>query len=116
MSGETDGQKQAADISGQTLRAILECARGINPNDKSENAKAARQVAGWGDFDGIRFLGRIGVEPPKNGYSAKNTLHEIITPDRKDWHPVEQVKRADRPAQQSAASEPTPAIRPDWAK
>ena len=117
VSGETDGQKQAAEISNQMLRAILECARGIRPDDLSENARVARQVAGWGDFDGIRFLGRIGVEPAKNGYSAKNTLHEIITPDRKDWHPVEQVKRADRPAQQSAASEPTPAIeRPDWAK
>src|SRR6516225_6420227 len=41
VSGETDGQKQAADISSQTLRAILECARGIKPDDMSENAKVA---------------------------------------------------------------------------
>ena len=116
VSGETDGQKQAVDISRRTLRAILESARGIKPDDLSESAKAARQVAGWGDFDGIRFIGRIGVELAKGQYPAKNILVEVITPERKNWHPVEQVvKSAERPTQR-AASEPTPAIRPDWAK
>ena len=116
LEGESDGHKDARDISRRTLRAILESARGIKPDDKSDAAVKAR-MADYADFDGIRFIVRIGVEPATDRHAAKNTLHEIITPDRKDWHPVEQVKRADRPAQQSAASEPTPAIeRPDWAK
>jgi hypothetical protein len=115
LEGETDGQKQAIDISRRTLRAILESARGIKPDDTSDAAKKAR-MADYADFDGIRFIGRIGVEPAKNGYAAKNTLLEVITPERKNWHPVEQVKRDDRPTQ-SAASESAPAIaRPEWAK
>jgi hypothetical protein len=107
LEGETDGHKGARDISWRTLRAILESARGIRPDDQSDDAKKAR-VAAFADFDGVRFIGRIGVEAAKNGYAAKNTLLEVITPDRKNWHPVEQVKRADR-------SGPAPG-RPDWAK
>jgi hypothetical protein len=117
VSGETDGQKQAADISGQTLRAILESARGIRPDDMSENAKQARQVAGWADFNGIRFMGRIGVEPAKGQYPAKNILLEVITPERKEWHLVEQVvKSAERPTQLAAPEPAQPVARPNWAK
>jgi hypothetical protein len=116
LEGQTDGHKDARDISMRTLRAILESARGVKPDDKSDEAKKAR-MAEYADFDGLRFVGRVGIEPAKNGYVAKNTLHEVITPDRKGWHPVEQVKRADRPALQSAQSETVPVIaRPDWAK
>jgi hypothetical protein len=116
LEGETEGHKDARDISRRTLRAILESARGVKPDDESDAAKKAR-MADYADFDGIRFVGRIGVEPAKNGYAAKNTLLEVITPDRKNWHQVEQVKRTDRPAQQSSVSEPAqPIARPDWAK
>jgi hypothetical protein len=117
LEGESDGHKEAGDISRRALRTILESARGIKPNDQTDDAKKARQVKDWGDFDGIRFIGRIGVEAAKDGYPAKNILHEVITPDRKNWHSVEQVKRADRPVQQPAVSEPAQAIvRPQWAK
>jgi hypothetical protein len=115
LEGETEGHKDAREISLRTLRAILESARGIKPDDESDAAKKAR-MADFADFDGIRFIGRIDVEPAKNGYAAKNILREVITPDRKNWHRVEQVQRADRSAQ-SAASEPAQAIpKPEWAK
>jgi hypothetical protein len=116
VSGETDGQKEAADISSGTFRAILECARGIKPDDMSENAKVARQVAGWADFDGIRFIGLIGVEPAKGQYPAKNILLEVITPERKNWKPVEQA--APNGASRHGAP-PAPVageiVRPKWA-
>ena len=69
------------------LRAILESARGIKPTDVSEAAKKAR-VAEYADFDGIRFMAKIGVEPARGDYKAKNILGEVITPDRKEWHPI----------------------------
>ena len=80
-SGTTDGHATAADITNRKLRAILESARGIKPADVSEAAKAKR-VAEWSDFDGIRFVAKIGVEPEQNGYKAKNVLAEIVTPER----------------------------------
>jgi hypothetical protein len=106
-------------ISRSRLRAILESARGIRPDDKSDAAKQARQVSSYGDFDGVRFIARIGVEPPQNGYKAKNKLDEVITPDRKDWHSIQQVAR-----QANSSAAPSPATptelakigRPEWAK
>jgi hypothetical protein len=116
LEGETDGHKDAGDISRRALRAILESARGIKPDDKSDAAVAARKIAGWGDLDGARFLGRVGVQPAQGKYGPKNVLLEVITPDRENWHPVEQVKRTERPAQ-PGVSEPAQVIaRPSWAR
>jgi hypothetical protein len=119
MDGQSDGHKQAADISRLMLRAILESARGVKPDDTSEAAKAARNVSGWGDLDGIHFIGRIGVRPAQGHYAAKNTLLEVITPDRKHWRPIEQVSAQGSSAdiRSAAASPPTAeVVRPSWAR
>jgi hypothetical protein len=113
VSGTTDGHKQAADITHRKLRAIIECARGIKPADVSEAAKKAR-VAEYADFDGIRFLAQIGVEPAKGDYRAKNFLAQIITPERKEWQPVEQTAK---PAPAPAGEKPSNVIvKPNWAQ
>ncbi len=107
VSGTTDGHAQAADITHRKLRAILESARGIKPADVSEAAKKAR-VAEYADFDGIRFLAQIGAEPAKGDYRAKNFLAQVVTPDRKEWHPIEQVQPAAAPASNVI-------VKPAWA-
>jgi hypothetical protein len=118
ISGTTPGHAQAAEISGKKLRAILETARGVKPDDESDAAQQARLVAGYGDFDGLRFVARIGIEPPQNGYRAKNTLDQIITPDRTDWHPVQQVAKAGSTSTGPTAgkAEPAKVAKPSWAK
>jgi hypothetical protein len=85
LRGTTPGHAEAGEISRNTLRAILESARGIRPDDKSEAALNARKPSGWGDFDQLRFIARVGVRPPRDGYQAKNTILEVITPDRQAW-------------------------------
>ena len=99
ISGTTDGHAKAAEISRGKLRAILESARGIKPNDTSKEAREAR-TAEFGDFDGLCFIARIGIEKgrPRNdgtgeSYPDRNTIASVITPDRKDWHTVEQAPR-----------------------
>jgi hypothetical protein len=93
VSGTTEGHSQAAEISRSRLRGILESARSVRPDDNSEAAKQARQVRSYGEFDGLRFIGRIGVEPARDNYPAKNTLLAAVTPDQQDWHQVEQVAK-----------------------
>jgi len=121
LSGVTDGHAQAADITKSRLRAILESARGVKPTDVSEAAKKARQ-AEYSDFDGIRFIARIGVEPAKDGYKAKNVLASVVTPDQKEWHAVEQIDQATCDAQRTpraAAETPSADLvikKPEWAK
>jgi hypothetical protein len=112
MTGATDGHAQAAGITKSRLRAILESARGIKPQDVSEAAKKAR-VAELRDFDGIRFIARIGVEPAKGGYRAKNILLSVITPDQKEWHPIEQVEQ---PLMHAVPANAKAIIKPAWAQ
>ncbi len=119
ISGTTPGHAEAAEISRKTFAAMLESARGIKPDDKSDAAQKMRTVSGWQDFDGLRFMVRIGVQPPQNGYDAKNTIREIITPERQAWKKPEQSPRSATPAQSApggASPAPANAIkRPEWA-
>ena len=69
----------------------------------------------------MTFVARIGVEKggPRNdgsgeNYLDKNILAAVVTPDKKDWHPVEQRP----PSGGSGAPTPpstTPIARPGWA-
>jgi hypothetical protein len=114
VSGTTDGHQQAADITHSRLRAILESARNIKPTDVSEAAKKAR-LASYIDFDGLRFIGKIGIEQGTGGYKDKNVLLEVITPDKKDWHAIQQVPKQHE-MNVSAGTEVTPIKKPEWAK
>ena len=109
--------EQAIDISRKTLKAMLESATGVRPNDESDAARRARTPKGWSDFDQLRFMVRVGIEPPRNGYEAKNSIREVITPEKQAWKKPEQIDRtttATAPAQPAAA--PASAIaRPQWA-
>lgn len=97
VEGQTEGQQKAAAISASRLRGILESARGIRPDDESETAKEGRRIKSWGDFDGIRFIAKIGVEIGTGEYKGKdkNRLDFAVTPDRKDWRKVEQAAKQD---------------------
>ncbi|HKF09926.1 MAG TPA: hypothetical protein VKB89_14605, partial [Xanthobacteraceae bacterium] len=88
IAGITPGHAEAANISAGKLRAILESARGIKPDDKSDTAKQA-------------------VEPPQNGYKAKNRLDHVVTPDEKAWKQVTQ-----EPAATPSAAPAKPAFIP----
>src|SRR5262249_52601671 len=111
----------AVEISRKMLKAMLESARGIRPGDESDTAKVARHPESWADFDQLRFVVRVGVEPAKDGYAARNTIREIITPERQAWKKPEQIDRAllGTPATGTAAAQPAAApantiARPQW--
>jgi hypothetical protein len=116
VDGTNQGHAEAAKISESKLRAILESARGIKPGDKSDAAKEARRIKSYGDLNGLTFVARIGVEPPQNGYKAKNRLDHVVTPDEKAWKPVTQEPAAaPSAAPAKPASTPAKINRPDWA-
>jgi hypothetical protein len=118
VSGTTEGHAKAGDITRRVLRAAIESARGIKPDDNSETAKQARRLESWSDLDGIRFIGEIGIEPAKGQYAPKNILREVITPERKNWQRVDQIAKP-RNAEGARPAAPTsaPAIeRPTWAR
>jgi hypothetical protein len=114
LAGTTDGHATAIDISVRKLKAIVESARGIKPTDVSEAAKKAR-AGEYHELDGIRFIVRVGVEPAKDNYRAKNTIDFVITPDMKEWHPVEQVAKPAKPTSGSSGGGNV-IVKPPWAQ
>src|SRR5215813_10874326 len=126
LAGTTDGHAKSADINRSTLKAILDSALGLKPDDLSPQARAARTVS-LKQFEGMSFIGRIGIEKgrPKNDGSGekwpdKNILAVVITPDMKEWHPVEQPPPFDgRNSGGAAPAAPSgsapPIARPVWA-
>jgi hypothetical protein len=123
ITGTTDGHKKMAVDSLGVLKAILDSALGLKPKDVSAEARAARTV-GVKKFEGMNFMAKIGVEaggPKKDGSgnADKNILAGIITPDKTDWHPVEQPPPfnggGDSAAPTSSAAA-APVERPGWAR
>lgn len=120
VDGQTEGQQKAVAISHSRLRAILESAKGVDPSDESAEAIKARQVAGYQDFDGIRFVAVVGVEKGKDGYKDKNTLKAVVTPDRQSWAKLEQAPPQHRAAHAPGSGSAAPVNRatgskPSWA-
>ena len=113
FGGKTDesGNSIAGKISRATLRAILESARGIIPSDFSENAKRGRMVAGPGDFNGMEFVCKVGIQKGQNGYSDKNQISVVITPDKKEYSEI----KAGNFEQTAAIPTPASASAPSWA-
>jgi hypothetical protein len=129
IEGTTQGQKDMADHYEDVRRRILESARNIKKGDTSPQARAAYQ-ADLKDFDGLTFPVKIGVEKgkPRNdgsgeNYDDKNIIAAVITPDKKEYRPVEQSPPFNGGGSSGAAAPPSsappsaapPIERPKWA-
>ena len=124
LEGTTNGHAKAADISRGTLRSILDSALGLKPDDAGPQARAARTVS-LKQFDSMAFIAKIGIEKgrPRNDGSGeswpdKNILAAVITPNKKDWHPVEQpppFNGGGGGAQAAPAETASPIARSGWA-
>jgi hypothetical protein len=122
VNGTTAGHTQAIEISHGVLKAVLDSALGFKPDDMSPEARAARTVD-YKDFEAKSFIAKIGVEkgkPKSDGsgesWSDKNILAAVVTPDKKDWHPVEQPPPFNGGGGGAPPSSAAPPItRPEWA-
>jgi hypothetical protein len=122
LAGTTDGQKKMAAGNLGVLKAILDSALGLMPNDVSAEARAARTVS-LKQFEGMCFIAKIGEEkggPKKDGgnYPDKNVLGGAVTKDKSGWHAVEQPPpfNGGGGAAPSSAAPAAPVERPDWAR
>jgi hypothetical protein len=122
LDGPSKGHAKAAEISRGNIRAMLESARNIHPDDVSEEATKARR-ADYEDMQNLRFMVKVGIERDETGtYDDKNVILAIITPkNKKHYSPIEQI-----PSQPSLPGMPavtaTPATtaakiaRPKWSQ
>ena len=125
----TDGHAKSIGINRGTLKAILDSALGLKPDDLSPQARAARTVS-LKQFEGMTFIAKIGIGKggPKKDKSGNETgenwpdgniLAGVITPDKKEWHPVEPPPPFNGGGGASSTTQPTssapPIARPGWA-
>lgn len=68
------------------LRAMIESAYGISPNDQSEAAQKRRQLSGFQALNGLVFMIKVGKEKKQAGSDRQyNNIAQIITPDMSDY-------------------------------
>jgi hypothetical protein len=67
------------------LRAIIDSAYGLQPNDDSEAARAKRKLASYGALNGLEFYAQVDEKPGSDGYGPRNYVDFVITPDLPDW-------------------------------
>ena len=101
------------------IRAALESARGVKPQDASEAAMKARQISGFADLDGLEFVAQIDVEKAEEGseYGDKNKINNVIPATHKDYAALMngQATANSAPATQQA-SQSSAGETPAWAQ
>ncbi|MBK8909267.1 MAG: hypothetical protein IPM60_15725 [Rhodospirillales bacterium] len=76
-------------ISKRVFRSMIDSALGLNPEDKSNDAQAKRQLRGLADLNGITFVAKIMVAPDKDPrYSDSNKLDRPVLPTEDEWRAV----------------------------
>lgn len=66
------------------IRAALNSARGVHPQDDTPQAAGARRINSFADLDGIEFIARVDVEKDGKG-EDRNVVKIAIEPDHKDY-------------------------------
>lgn len=73
-----------ANMGRSFMKAILNSARGIHPDDSSPAAQTARRISGFAELDGIEFLAKVDWEKDQHGQD-KSVVKSAVTPDHKDY-------------------------------
>ena len=104
----TKGQQTAINISMSQIRAMIEAARGIRPDDASPQATQGRIINAWTDLNGITFFCEVGYKESRPSQDGKiytnNTMERVITVDDPDYAQLVQ-------AGEIITDEPVPAPR-----
>jgi hypothetical protein len=101
------------------IKGALNSAQGLHPDDVSATAQACRRIAGFGDLDGLEFVGLVDWEKDAHGQD-KAVIKTPIAPDHPEYAQImRSVPVAPAPPSSSTSpSSSTAAVptRPSWAQ
>jgi hypothetical protein len=100
------------------LRAVLNSARHVRPEDNSPQAAAARRIQGFHELEGLAFVAKIDVERDGRG-DPRNVIKQAVEPGQPDYPsgaPPAAGAAARVPAQATAHTPAAPTGRPTWAQ
>lgn len=66
------------------IRAALNSARNVHPQDNSPQASSARRIQGFHELDGLEFLARVDIEKDGKGQD-RNVVKVAVEPDHPDY-------------------------------
>ncbi len=66
------------------VRAALNSARNVLPQDNTPQAAAARRIQGFVDLDGLEFVVRVDIEKDDRG-DVRNVVKTAVEPDHPDY-------------------------------
>lgn len=69
------------------VRAALNSARNVRPDDNTPQAAAARRIQGFHELDGLEFVARIDIEKDGRG-EAKNVVKMALEPGEPEYAPT----------------------------
>lgn len=121
-----------ANMGRTFIRAALNSARNVHPQDTTSAAQAARCIRDFGDLNGLEFVARVDIEKDTKG-AERNTVRNPVEPDHRDYArvmglaapsaPLAPAARAAHvspsatPAASSTAARPSaPSGKPAWAQ
>jgi hypothetical protein len=67
------------------VRAIIDSALGLDPNDRSPEMEEKRSFDGWGEIDGLTFWAQVGERPAQGQYGPSNVIDFVIVPGDPDY-------------------------------
>ena len=67
------------------LRALLDSAFELQPNDDSDAAQKKRELDSYGAVHGLKFYAQVEEQAGSAGYGPSNRIDFIITPDLPDY-------------------------------
>ena len=122
--GKTDekGRSMGFNISKSTIRAMIESAIGLSPDDMSDEAKNKRIFQAFKQLDGLQFYAKIGVEPgneyvdklgTKKTGNDKNKIAHVVTVKDKEYAALAAGQEVSA-APAVAKTETKPAAGPAW--
>lgn len=97
-SVDEKGNSKGWNFTKQRIRAMIESAANIRPDDESPESKAARMIPNFSTLDGIPFYAKTRIEEgedyldettgqTKKGFD-KNLIDRIVTPDMEEYAPL----------------------------
>jgi hypothetical protein len=69
------------------VRAALNSARNVRPDDNTPQAASARRIQGFHELDGLEFVARIDIEKDGRG-EAKNVVKMAVEPGEPEYAPT----------------------------
>jgi hypothetical protein len=99
----------AVRIGRSKIKQLINSARGLDPDDKSEATDAKRVINSHEDLTGMIFWAEVGERPGSGGYGPSNYIDHILQRGDADYPEAATQARAISPAKSAAANGGAPA-------